>query len=70
MIIHIQLIGICKSLSTTHIVSCDLLSIFDIIGEAMEEEVEDIKVAVVAMMEVEEVSLEVCLVEVTEILAF
>ena len=40
------------------------------IGEAMEEEVEDIKVAVVAMMEVEEVSLEVCLVEVTEILAF
>ena len=35
----------------------------------MEEEVEDIKVAVVAMMEVE-VSLEVCLVEVTEILAF
>ena len=39
------------------------------IGEAMEEEVEDIKVAVVAMMEVE-VSLEVCLVEVTEILAF
>ena len=36
----------------------------------MEEEVEDINVAVVAMMEVEEVSLEVCLVEVTEILAF
>ena len=69
MIIHIQLIGICKNLSTTHIVSFDLLSIFDIIGEAMEEGVEDIKVAVVVTMEVE-VSLEVCLVEVMEILAF
>ena len=42
---------------------------FDIIGEAMEEGVEDIKVAVVVTMEVE-VSLEVWLVEVMEILAF